>query len=442
MLVAIGPHGHKLRALFWAWVAGRHRVLKAVMTTLLILSVCITVLLFFAIDDSPLLEIHHGFNREDIQRAKQLLHIPPEERDTLKTLNLNQNDINIAASYLLDHFVENNVQIRIAGNTLFTQIAVFVPQTFWGRYLDFSFKLIQQGEDIKIKSLKIGEISIPDPAANHLLRTLIHAPTFASYWQLATQYVKHIHITPGNVEISYLGAMVDAAKDLVVKKHRAYPNLHLYQQQINDIVTAHDPAWRLSLNDLLQPLFASAFQRSNEDSAIQENRTVIIAVASYIYKHDLRRYLPLGLVYSKEYEVFAYKRVDIPQHFIASALLAAVDSSLLAEKIGIDKEFSDANGGSGFSFIDLASDRAGNTFGKFAIANPKQARQLQAFMATSKDYTMIIPNALDLPEHLDEASFKQRYQQSDNRDYRDMLEEIDRRIRELPIYKAMSEPVS
>ena len=413
------------------------RLFKASLVGLSMLLLCIVVLLFFAIDDSPLLEIHHGFNRDDIQRAKQLLHIAPEDRDKVKTLNLNQNDINIAASYLLDHFVENTVQIRITGHTLFVQIAVFVPQSFWGRYLDFSFKLMQSNDDINIKSLKIGEISIPDAAANYLLRSVIRMPALGSYWQLATQYVQHVHITSGNVEIRYLGAMVDAARQLVMQKHRDYPNLHLYQQQINDIVAAHDPAWRLSLMNLLQPLFAAAFQRSDEDTAIQENRAVIIAVASYIYKHDLRRYLPLGLVYSKEYEVYAYKRVDIPQHFIASALIAAVDSSLLAEKMGIDKEFSDADGGSGFSFIDLTADRAGNKFGQFAIASPDQARQLQAFMAISKDYTDIIPNALDLPEHLDEASFKQRYQRADSPEYPNMLQEIDRRIRDLPVYKAV-----
>ncbi|MEY4718751.1 MAG: hypothetical protein RL563_1369 [Pseudomonadota bacterium] len=402
------------------------------------LLLCIVVLLFFAIDDSPLLEIHRGFNREDIQRAKQLLHIAPEDRDKVKTLNLNQNDINIATSYLLDHFVENTVQIRITGHTMFVQVAIFVPRSFWGRYLDFSFKLIQNTEVIKIKSLKIGEISIPDTPANYLLRYLIDGPVLGRYGQLAKQYIQHIHITPGNVEISYLGAMVDAAKQLVIQKHRDYPNLHLYQQQINAIVTSHDPAWRLSLMDLLQPLFASAFQRSDEETAIQENRAVIIAVASYIYKHDLRRYLPVGLVYSKEYEVFAYKRVDIPQHFIASALLAAVDSSLLAEKMGIDKEFSDANGGSGFSFIDLTADRAGKKFGEFAIASGNQARKLQAFMATSKDYASIIPNALDLPEHLDEVSFKARYQQVDSQEYAAQLQEIERRIRDLPIYQAVN----
>ncbi len=399
------------------------------------LTIAVVILLFFAIDDSPLLAIHHGFNRDDIQRAKQILQIAPEDRDKIRTLNLNQNDINIAASYLLDHFVENTVQIQIANDTLFIQIAVFVPKSPWGRYLDFSFKLIQNADNVRIKSLKMGEISIPDPAANYLVQAAIHGPYLHRYWELVNRYVKNIRITPDNVEINYLGAVIDEAKQLMIQKHREYPNLYLYQQQINEIVAAHDPAWRLSLTDLLQPLFLSAYHRSNDDNAIQENRAVIIAVASYIYKYDLRRYLPLGLVYSKEYQVFAYKRIDIPQHFIASALLAAVDSSLLGEKIGEDKELSDAESGSGFSFIDLTADRAGTRFGKLAISNSEAARKLQESMSQIRDYTAIIPSALDLPEHMDEPTFKSRYQQPGSKDYQNMVDEIDRRINQLSVYK-------
>lgn len=409
--------------------------MRSVATVLSAVCLTIVVLLFFAIDDTPLLEIHHGFNRDDIQRAKQILHIAPEDHDKIHTLNLNENDLNVAASYLLDHFVENTVQIHIASDRLLVQVAIFVPESFFGRYLDFSFKLIQSGDDFRVKSLKIGEISIPDPAANYIVKATLHGPYLHKYWQLANHYVKSLRIKPGDVEIQYLGAVVDEAKQLMIQKHREYPNLHLYQQQINEIVAQHDPSWRLSLTDLLQPLFLSAYHRSTEDTAIQENRAVIIAVASYIYKHDLRRYLPLGLVYSKEYQVFAYKRVDIPQHFIASALLAAVDSSLLSEKIGVDKELSDAESGSGFSFIDLTADRAGNRFGKLAVSTPQNARGLQESMANLRDYAGIIPSALDLPEHMDEKNFRERFQQPGSPAYINVVNEIDRRINQLPLYQ-------
>lgn len=393
------------------------------------------LLLLFALDDTPLLKIHQGLSREDIQRAKQLLQVNPEEFDQVKTVTLNQKDVNIAASYLLNHFVENTAQIRVSENVIFAQIAVFVPQTIWGRYLDFSFKLIQQGDDIRIKSFKIGEISIPDSAANFLILKIARFTPLKKYWQVGEQYIKDVRFTADGLEVSYLGAIVDASKQLAIQKHREYPNLHVYQQQINDIVSQHDPGWLLSLTDLMQPLFWSAYQRSDEDTAIRENRAVIIAVASYIYKQELRRYLPIGLVYSKEYPVYAYKRIDIPQHFIASALLAAVDASVLGEQLGIDKELGDAARGSGFSFIDLTADRAGTRFGKLAVASPKQARTLQRMVSEAKDYKEIIPSIKGLPEQLDEPTFKTRFGDTDSPLYRSMITEIDDRIDALPLYR-------
>ncbi|PPD33670.1 MAG: hypothetical protein CTY19_06930 [Methylomonas sp.] len=411
------------------------RPIKYFLYTCLVLGMLFNVLMLFAIDDTPLLKMHQGLNREDIQRAKQILLTTPEERETTKTIVLNQKDLNIAVNYLLNHFVENTVQINLSQDMVYSQIAVFVPKSIWGRYLDFSFKLIQKEKIIKIKSLKIGEISIPDPAANYLIAILMHSTPMTKYWHLGETYIKDISFTSEGIQVSYLGAIVDQAKHLAVQKHREYPNLHVYQQQINDIVSQHDPAWRLSLMNLLQPLFLSAYQRSNEDTAIQENRAVIIAVGSYIFKHELRRYLPLGLVYSKEYPVFAYKRIDIPQHFIASALFATVDASLLGEQLGVDKELGDAEQGSGFSFIDLTADRAGTRFGQLAIASPKQARQLQRTLSEAKDYTTIIPDPQDLPEHMDEQSFRSRYGSTESKAYQDTIKEIDKRIDGLPLYQ-------
>lgn len=411
------------------------KLFKILLYSLLTCLVLLSILLCFALDDSPQPKVLQGLNRDDIQRAKQLLHVAPEDRQSLKTVSLNQKDLNIAAGYLLSHFAENTTQIQILNDRIWFQIAVFVPKNPWGRYLDFSFSLKQIDDTVMIKSFKIGEISIPDRAANRLIPLIVHNTSLNQYWQAASQYVKNVRITPQTLDISYLGSIVDTAKRLAIRQHQDYPNLHLYQQQINDIVSRHDPAWRLSLSDLLQPLFLSAYQRSDDDNAIRENRAVIIAVASYVYKNELRRYLPLGLVYSKEYPVFAYKRIDIPQHFIASALLTAADSSLLSEQMAVDKEVGDAQQGSGFSFIDLSADRAGTRFGRLAIASPEQARELQRIMSAIKDYSAIIPDIQDLPEHMDEQTFRLKYGGVGSPAYLEAIRLIDKRIAALPLYR-------
>ena len=399
------------------------------------LAILISVFLGFAIDNSPQPYTAQGFNRDDIQRAKQLLHINPDEQDSIKTLNLNSKDLNIAVNYLLNHYVENTTAIRIEPDRIVFQIAIFVPPSWWGSYLDLSFNIRQNQQGIYLKSFKLGEISIPDPAANWLVPFIVHNTPLNQYWQLATQYIKSVNLTPDSLEISYLSSFVEQAKRLAVQKHKDYPNLPIYQQQINDIVNQHDPEWRLSIMDLIQPLFATAYQRSNESTAINENRAVIIAIATYVFKGELRKYLPIGLIYNKEYPVFAYKRIDIPQHFIASALLTAVDSPFLTHKMGIDKEVGDSQKGSGFSFIDLLADKAGIRFGQMAISSAKQARALQQALANSKDYTLIIPAIDGLPEQMDQDSFEQLYTEIGSPAYEDMIKIIETRINNLAIYQ-------
>jgi hypothetical protein len=55
-------------------------------------------------------------------------------------------------------------------------------------------------------------------------------------------------------------------------------------------------------------------------------------------------------------------RRDSCQHFVVSAALAALMNPAAAETIGVLKEVRDAQGGSGFSLVDLQSDLAGVEF--------------------------------------------------------------------------------
>ncbi len=179
-----------------------------------------------------------------------------------------------------------------------------------------------------------------------------------------------------------------------------------------------------------------AYQRSTLDNAIEENRTVIFTVNDYVNKLGTQKLLagnpPAN---DKEYPAFLYKRIDLAQHFIGSAALTASVNRQVAQAMGEEKELSDAQGGSGFSFIDLAADKAGTRFGEIATASPENARQVQKAMLNIKDYTDFMPDPRDLPEHMDEDEFKQRYQSVNSPAYQEILKLIDARIAASPIYQ-------
>jgi hypothetical protein len=129
-----------------------------------------------------------------------------------------------------------------------------------------------------------------------------------------------------------------------------------------------------SLADLLPPLFQIAATRP-ADRVPAENRAALLAVALYVNGEDPARVIPEG----RDWRRPAWRRLslggrrDHAQHFTISAAIAAAAGAPIAHVIGIYKEMDDARRGGGFSFSDLAADRAGTTFGQ-TIAGFRRSR--------------------------------------------------------------------
>jgi hypothetical protein len=133
---------------------------------------------------------------------------------------------------------------------------------------------------------------------------------------------------------------------------------------------------------------------------------------------------------------FLYKREDLAQHFIGAAALTASMNRRVANALGEVKELSDTKaGGSGFSFVDLAADKAGSRFGELAVSSPESARRIQVQTAQIKDYHDFMPDPRDLPEHMDEKKFEQLFESTQSPAYLALAAKIDRRIALIPIYR-------
>jgi uncharacterized protein YfiM (DUF2279 family) len=128
-------------------------------------------------------------------------------------------------------------------------------------------------------------------------------------------------------------------------------------------------------------------------------------------------------------------RTDSPQHFTISAALAAHAGSPLADAIGLYKEVDDSRRGSGFSFNDLAADRAGTRFGELATRSPASARQLQQRAASGLREPDFMPHAADLPEYMPEAEFKRRFGGVGAPAYQGVMDDIERRVAACPLYR-------
>jgi hypothetical protein len=102
--------------------------------------------------------------------------------------------------------------------------------------------------------------------------------------------------------------------------------------------------------------------------------------------------------------------------------------------IGEAKEVTDTDGPSGFSFTDLAADRAGVRFAEVATASDASARALQSALAAGAKETDFFPRVGDLPEGLSEEDFKTRYGDVDSPAYEAVVKKIDARIANITLY--------
>lgn len=124
-------------------------------------------------------------------------------------------------------------------------------------------------------------------------------------------------------------------------------------------------------------------------------------------------------------------RRDLAQHFFVSALLAATTGAGAAQTAGLAKELSDAQGGSGFSFADVAADRAGIRFAQ-GVLEKKIPLGMLALTFSVPSY---MPDVNGLPEKLAARDLATQFGNKDDPRLLKQIREIDQRISLLPGYR-------
>jgi len=374
-----------------------------------------------------------NLSQQDIQRAKHILLNYKKNQDNTIHLVLTERDINIASAYLLNSYTPTQSYIQLQAEQLYFQLRFHLPEFLWiKRSIALNFSLyVHAYSTPKIQSFKLGKLSIPDQYAGNLLAYAIQHSPLQPYLQHIIKNLKALRLLSKELHITYQFPenIPSPLRNLLMPKTQ-WTVLQHYQKQLQISLQQHDPAWLLSLHDVLQPLFYLAYQRSVTGNPIEENRLALL-VAHYYINQTQRSLFTNAL----HYPVYAYKRQDIARHFIASAALAISSDKQVAQLLSVEKELHDAKQKSGFSFIDLAADKAGIQFGLLATQSKQSARLLQLKMQSTSSYRDFIPKIKDLPENLSYANFKQQYPSVYGKKYQQLLQRIDQRINASPIYQ-------
>jgi len=208
--------------------------------------------------------------------------------------------------------------------------------------------------------------------------------------------------------------------------------------QLRRLVTAGAaiPPGEARFGALLQAAFAPVAGEAIEGSAVQHNRAAILALGLSLGDERLARFVGLN---SNSQLLLAGAllrqgttlrgRDDWSRHFCLSAALAVLEHPLVSDAGGLMKEQLDAlTGGSGFSFGDLAADRAGVRFAAAATHSEAAARAMRAMLQKGVAVDSIFPPAADLPENLTTEQFRREYGSVGSRRYRQKVSEIEARL--------------
>ncbi len=124
------------------------------------------------------------------------------------------------------------------------------------------------------------------------------------------------------------------------------------------------------------------------------------------------------------------ERVDLTKHFFVSAHLQVAIGKPATVSAGLAKEMSDSQGGTGFSFVDMAANTAGIVFAERLLADKLSLERLAEEFHVD-DY---LPTLRGLEEGLTAEQLKEQYEADGQSTIPAQLEEIEQRVLSLPVY--------
>lgn len=417
-------------------------ILRLILLILILLAPALLVTAWFCLSDTPLVAHDTRLSHQDIARAKAILkrNDPRTLRaGSRRSVDLGEQEFNLAANYLLQKYTQGHVRIDLLPNMMGIMASIELPYITQRRFLNLSFNLQPGGKTPRITKLSIGELQFPDQAAQWLLNLSLRGAHDSRQYRLASDIIKDLQLREGRVKITYEWhpELLDAVRSEVLAPSLQAAIIAHHRQLLE--IQKQGTARSGSLTTALSPLFQLALERGQQTDGnpALENQALLLVLGSWASGQGLNRLFATHqrLRRPASFRLTLQRRRDFAQHFLISAALAAAGERALADAVGLFKEMSDTQGGSGFSFTDIAADRAGTRFGELAVANDDSALRLQQQFARGVDETDIIPDIRDLPEHLSAGEFQRRFKDPDNPAYRELMDEIDRRIDACPIYR-------
>lgn len=392
------------------------------------------------IDPTGKVEAPPAFNRRDIAWAHSLFNKYDPRRgpsNVTQSLSLGTDELNRLLNYAVAFKPITGMEAELNPESATIGASLKLPRTPFGSYLNISVALLSDAGRVEVSRVQIGSLPLRGALARGV-GSLAHQmlkrdPAYATI----TASVRRIDFRENRVTLDYVWQpqlltqlQRKSAALLVTDADRE--RLLVYDKFIQKQLKPIPQGSRYPLLDLTQPVFALAQSRGGDAAA--ENRAAITALAAYVSGVSLPKLFQgesKSIRRAPPVLPRLHGRLDFAQHYLIAAALAANGGSRLANALGLAKEEEDAKRGSGFSFTDLAADRAAARLGERLIGKRAAVTQQQLAKATQDNDLM--PDFTDLPEFMAADEFARRFGAVGSARYQAVIDEIDKRLRAHPL---------
>ncbi|QSA96771.1 hypothetical protein [Methylococcus sp. EFPC2] len=414
------------------------------MTALLLVAGLFGFLLAMMVQTAPEISAPPGGSQPFLAATRTLLHDGVAARpdgQRIKLVALTENDLTALVNFaLLRKHWQGYALASIHGGRLDVTASIRLPIRSADLYLNLKLVADDAQPQAVIKRLRVGRLSLPAPVVRGLIGVMRALTSLGRYAAVGERLLREVRIGDERLQLAlnWDQETVQQLRALVVDV-ASQERMLVYQQRLGEALAALQGKRYASLAVLMQSLFALADERSAlpESEPMEENRAIILVLGAYVNNRELLREAGGASVRLPRRGVLLSRRIDMAQHFMGSAALAISGHRALADVVGMAKEINDTHSGSGFSFTDLAADRAGALFGKVAVRSADEARRVQSLLKAGTDESVFMPSIKDLPENLDADAFAQRYGTIESEPFLALKQQIETRITACPLYQGV-----
>jgi hypothetical protein len=389
-------------------------------------------------------------NLADLKRAQQMAErydprrMPPEEITTVRATS-DELDTIAKGAFSGTKRIATRIRVTRFGVIAAMTAEIPIPNNPFGRFVNIRAVIAPSPDGFEISRFAIGSMEIPPKVVKPIILYALNQLVGDQKGQPILDSVQSVQIAEPEVTIAFQPppGLIETLKE-AVKQHALVSNpstVRSYYEKIDDLMSDFPEGRKVSLMEIIRPMFKLAASRSRRSDPIKENEAALLAIAIYFGDTRFERFV--GDVRSesqkshrRSVEHFRLNgRHDFVQHFTISVGLTLTGGDLAANIIGELKEAKDSRGSSGFSFTDIGADRAGVKLAKRAISGTNLAFKIQQILANSHSEDIFFPRFTDLPEGLSTAVFQQRYGDVNSGAYRRVISEIDKRIHNTRLFK-------